>query len=51
MDEIQAFTSDRGRYYVIKVKNGKYALIAQDFRQIGGYYSSAQDAHDAWNRW
>ena len=51
MDEIQAFTSSRGRYYVIKVKDGKYALIAQDFRQIGGYYSSAQEAHDAWNRW
>ena len=51
LDEIQSFTSSRGRYYVIKVKEGKYALIAQDFRQIGGYYSSAQEAHDAWNRW
>ena len=51
MDELQDFTSSRGRYYVIKVKEGKYALIAQDFRQIGGYYSTTQEAHDAWNRW
>ncbi|MBR4801674.1 MAG: hypothetical protein IK041_02570, partial [Bacteroidales bacterium] len=51
MDEIQAFTSDKGRYYVIKVKEGRYALETQDFRSVGGFYSSAQEAHDAWNRW
>ena len=51
MDEIQAFTSDKGRYYVIKVKEGRYALETQDFRSVGGFYSSAQEAHDTWNRW
>lgn len=49
-DEIQAFTSDKGRYYVIKVKEGRYALETQDFRPVGGFYSTAQEAHDAWNR-
>ena len=49
MEDIRCYKSDRGSYYVIKIREGRYALIASGFRQVGGIYASAGEAHTAWN--
>ena len=46
---VTCFKSSRGPYYVIEVTDGAFALIARGFRRVGGTYSSAQEAHAAWN--
>ena len=50
MEDIRCYNSDRGSYYVIKIREGRYALIAKGFRQVGGIYSSADEAHAAWKQ-
>ena len=48
LDDIQCYNSDRGSYYVIKIREGRFALLASGFRQVGGIYASADEAHAAW---
>ena len=49
MEDIRCYKSDRGSYYVIKIREGRYALLASGFRQVGGIYASAEEAHAVWN--
>lgn len=50
MEDIRCYNSDRGPYYVIKIREGRFALIAKGFRQVGGIYASADEAHAAWKQ-
>ena len=49
MDDIRCYNSDRGSYYVIKIREGRYAVMGRGFRRVGGIYASAEEAHAAWN--
>lgn len=48
--DVQCFNSDRGSYYVIKMDEGKFALVGRGFRRVGGIYSSADEALLAWSK-
>jgi len=50
VDDIRCYNSDKGPYYLIKVKDGQYTIIARGFRQVGGTYSSEDEAHEAMRR-
>ena len=50
MEDIRCYNSDRGSYYVIKIREGRYALIGKGFRRVGGTYASADEAHAAWKQ-
>ena len=50
MDDIRCYNSERGSYYVIKIREGRYALFAKGFRQVGGIYASADEAHETWKQ-
>ena len=50
MEDIRCYNSDRGSYYVIKIREGRYALIGKGFRRVGGIYASADEAHAAWKQ-
>ena len=48
--DVQCYNSDRGSYYVVKLDEGRFALVGRGFRQVGGIYSSADEAISAWNK-
>lgn len=49
-EAIYCFQSNRGSYFVIKLEEGKYALVGRGFRRVGGIYSSANEALLAWSK-
>ncbi len=50
MKDIRCYKSDRGPFYIIKIQEGRYAVFSRGFRQVGGTYSSENEAHEAWER-
>ncbi len=48
--DIHCFRSDKGSYFVLKLDEGKYALVGRGFRRVGGIYSSANEALLAWSK-